>query len=195
MKSLYILLLTLLLCFEVSFAQQQQTYNGNGQVYFSAGAPLDLIKGVSSEIAGSIDLETGKIYFEIPIKSFQFANSLMQERFNDKYMESARYSKATFTGKLLNYTANAKKEVTAQGILTVHGVSKKRTIKGTLVRNGDKLILQSAFIVSTKAHHIESPKLTNAYMAESIDVRLNMLLLPEHPGAGAVTLNQKRRTK
>lgn len=190
------LLLTFLLCVEVSLAQQQQqTYNGNGQVSFSAGAPLDLIKGVSSEITGSIDLETGKIHFVIPIKSFQFANSLMQERFNDKYMESGRYSKATFTGKLINYALNTRKEVTAQGVLTVHGVSQKRTIKGTLIRNGNKLVLQSAFVVSTKAHHIESPKLTNAYMAENIDVQLNMLLLPEHPGAGAVTLIQKRRTK
>ncbi|MFD2516169.1 YceI family protein [Pontibacter locisalis] len=192
MKSLYLLLLTLLLCVEVSHAQ---TYNGNGQVSFSAGAPLDLIKGTSSEIIGSIDLKSGKLQFEIPVKSFQFPNSLMQERFNDKYMESNRYARATFNGKLLNYTLGKTKEVTAQGVLTIHGVSKRRTIKGTLVEKGNKLILQSAFIVSTKDHHIESPKLTNAYMAESIDVRLEMHLLPTDPAVGAVTLNQKRRTK
>ncbi|WP_439881460.1 YceI family protein [Pontibacter sp. MBLB2868] len=194
MKPLYILLLAFLLCTEVSMAQQDN-FQGTGQVTFSAGAPFDLIKGTSSEITGKIDLATGKLYFEIPISTFQFANSMMQERFNDKYMESSRYSKATFTGKLLNLTPDEKQEVTAHGILTVHGVSKKRSIKGVLIKKGNRMILQSAFIVSTKAHHIDPPKLTNAYMADDIDVKLDMLLLPDHPGAGAVSLNQRRRSK
>lgn len=178
MKPLFMLLLTFSLCWQVSLGQQN-SYTGNGQVTFSAGAPLDLIKGTSTEITGSINPATGKVYFEIPVRSFQFANSLMQERFNDKYMQTGKHPKATFTGKVARFSQNSK-EVTAYGTLTIHGVSKRRSIKGTLVRQGNELILQSLFIVSTKEHHIESPRLTGGFMAEHINVSLRLQLTPEH---------------
>jgi hypothetical protein len=194
MKLHSMLVLILLLCFKVSFAQQH-IFNGRGQISFSAGAPLELIRGTSSEMVGSIDLVSGKLLFEVPIASFQFINSLMLERFNDKYMESGRYAKASFKGILLNFSQATAQEVQAEGLLTVHGVTKKRTIKGTLTNNGDHFILQSAFFVSTKDHRIESPKLTNAYMADNISVDMRMILYPADPTLKTVTLNQKGKAK
>ncbi|GAB3201619.1 hypothetical protein ABID22_001433 [Pontibacter aydingkolensis] len=178
MKPLFMLLLTYLLCWQVSLGQQN-SYTGNGQVTFSAGAPLDLIKGTSTAITGSINQVTGKVYFEIPVKSFQFANSLMEERFNNKYMKTDRHPKATFIGEVTSFSQNSK-EVTAHGILSIHGVSKRRSIKGTLVKEGGKFILKSGFVVSTKDHHIESPKLTGGFMAEHINVNLHLQLIPEN---------------
>ena len=188
MKPLFILLLTFLLCWKVSLGQQH-IYTGNGQVTFSGAAPLDLIKGTSSEITGSIDLETGKVYFEIPIKSFEFPNSLMHERFNDKYMKSNRHPKAIFKGQLINFSQNSK-AVTVNGTLLVHGVAKRRSIKGTLVRHGNGFILQSLFVVNTKDHHIDSPKLTNGFMAENINVDLRLQLISDIGPAQVVMLNK-----
>lgn len=185
------LLLTYLLCWQVSLGQQNN-FTGNGHVTFSAAAPLDLIKGTSTEIKGSINPETGKVYFEIPVKSFQFANSLMQERFNNKYMQTDKHPKASFNGQVTNFSQNSK-DITAHGTLTIHGVTKRRSIKGTLVRQGNNFILQSMFVVSTKDHHIESPKLTDGYMAENINVNLRMELKQQHPPAQVVTLYQKKR--
>ena len=191
MKPLLVLLLTFSLCWQVSLGQQNM-YTGNGQVTFSAGAPLDLIKGTSSEIKGSINPETGKVYFEIPVKSFQFANSLMQERFNDKYMQTDRHPKATFNGELTSFSQNSK-EVTAYGTLTIHGVTKRRSIKGTLVKQGNSFVLQSLFVISTKDHHIDSPQLTSGFMAENIHVNLRLHLTPEYNPARMVTLYQKKK--
>lgn len=185
------LLLTYLLCWQVSLGQQNN-FTGNGHVTFSAAAPLDLIKGTSTEIKGSINPETGKVYFEIPVKSFQFANSLMQERFNNKYMQTDKHPKASFNGQVTNFSQNSK-DITAYGTLTIHGVTKRRSIKGTLVRQGNNFILQSMFVVSTKDHHIESPKLTDGFMAENINVNLRMELKQQQPPAQVVTLYQKKR--
>jgi polyisoprenoid-binding protein YceI len=193
MKPLFMLLLTFLLCCEVSLGQQH-TYTGNGQVTFSGGAPLDLIKGTSSAITGSIDLETGKVYFEIPIKSFEFPNSLMQERFNDKYMQSDRFPKAIFKGQLANFTPNSN-AVTVNGVLQIHGVAKRRSIKGTLVRHGNEFILQSLFVVNTKDHHIESPKLTSGFMAENINVNLRLQMVSDYNPAQVVMLSKKEQLK
>ncbi|WP_299825384.1 YceI family protein [uncultured Pontibacter sp.] len=193
MKPYFMLLLTFLLCWQVSMGQQP-TYTGIGHVTFSAGAPLDLIKGTSTEVTGSIDPVTGKVYFEIPVKSFQFANSLMQERFNDKYMQTDRHPKAIFTGQVANFSESSK-EVTASGTLTIHGVSKRRSIKGKITRKGSQLILESLFVVSTKEHHIDSPKLTSGFMAENINVNLRLQLTPDQKPAQVVVLNQKRGIK
>ncbi|MEJ8800853.1 YceI family protein [Pontibacter sp. H249] len=191
MKPHIMLLLTFLLCWQVSLAQQN-TYSGNGQVTFSAGAPLDLIKGTSTEITGSINPETGKVYFEIPVKSFQFANSLMQERFNNKYMQTGKHPKATFIGKVASFSQNSK-EVTAYGTLTIHGVSRQRSIKGTLKKQGNSFILQSLFVVSTKDHHIESPKLTGGFMAENINVNLRLQLINEQKPVQVATVYPKKK--
>ena len=191
MKLLFTLALTYLLCWQVSFGQQNM-YTGNGQVTFSAGVPLDLIKGTSHEIKGSMNPETGKVYFEIPVKSFQFANSLMQERFNDKYMQTDRHPKATFSGQVTGISQDSK-EVTANGTLTIHGVTRRRSIKGKLIRQGDIFILQSLFVVNTKDHNIESPKLISGFMADEVNVNLELQLTPEHNPTRMVTLYQKKK--
>ncbi len=189
MKPLFLLLLTFLLCCEVSLGQRY-IYTGNGQVTFTGGAPLELIKGTSTDITGSIDLDTRKVYFEIPIKSFEFTNSLMQERFNDKYMQSGKYPKAIFSGVVLNLSQDTD-VITATGNLLIHGVTKRRSIKGKLVRQGNSFILQSAFTVNTKEHHIESPKLTGGFMAENINVALRLHLVSEYNPAQVVMINNE----
>ena len=193
MKLLFTLALTYLLCWQVSFGQQN-LYTGNGQVTFSAGAPLELIKGTSQEIKGSINPETGKVYFEIPIKSFQFANSLMQERFNDKYMQADRHPKATFNGRVTEFSHDSK-EVTAYGTLTIHGITRKRSIKGTLTRDGNEFILQTLFTVNTKDHHIESPRLISGLVADEVNVNLRLQLTQEHNTARMISMNQRKKDR
>src|SRR5690606_20839000 len=109
-----------------------------------------LIKGTSEAANGTLDLESGKFRFDVPITSFQFLNSLMYERFNDMYMQSHRFQKATFTGQITEREKASDKgeiKVSATGTLTIHGVSKKRTITGKLVQQGNTWQLVSDFPV------------------------------------------------
>lgn len=163
---------------------QTGTYKGIGTIVFEAGAPFNLIKGTSESANGLIDLETGKFRFDVPITSFQFLNSLMQERFNDKYMQSGRFQKATFVGKITEkgpISAKGEAKVTAAGILTIHGVSKKRTITGTIVQKGNTWQLVTDFPVKLADHHIQAPRLSSGYGASTMNVSLKMPLTPTEP--------------
>ncbi|MDX5423050.1 MAG: YceI family protein [Hymenobacteraceae bacterium] len=194
MKTIYLLIMILLGYSHLTLAQQA-VYRGTGQISFSATAPLDLIRGTSTEITGFIDMQTGKLSFSVPVSSFQFANSLMQEHFNQKYMESGRFPKATFTGKVKSFQQKSVQEVTAHGTLTIHGVEQRRQVKGTLTQQGDRLYLKASFVVRTGDHNIKSPGLVDDSMAERIDTQLEMLLLPTQNRQGIISLNQKKRVK
>ncbi|PKV66604.1 YceI family protein [Pontibacter ramchanderi] len=163
---------------------QTGTYKGIGTIVFEAGAPLSLIKGTSEAANGLIDLETGKFRFDVPINSFQFLNSLMHERFNDKYMQSSRFQKATFVGRITEkgpVSAKGEAKVTAAGILTIHGVAQKRTISGTLVQKGNTWQLVTDFPVKLADHHIQAPRLSSGYGASTMNVSLKMPLEPAEP--------------
>lgn len=175
------LLLLMISCCCICFGSLAQSgiYKGIGTIVFEADAPLSLIKGTSEAAIGTIDLETGKFRFDVPITSFQFMNSLMHERFNDKYMQSHKYQKATFSGEITekNPAANGTEtKVAATGTLTIHGVSQKRTIQGLLVQKGNSWQLVSDFTVDLEDHRIQAPKLNSGYGANTMQVSLLMPL-------------------
>ncbi|MBF8961668.1 YceI family protein [Pontibacter sp. FD36] len=177
---------------------QTGTYKGIGTIVFEAGAPLSLIKGTSESANGLIDLETGKFRFDVPITSFRFLNSLMQERFNDKYMQSSRYQKATFVGRIIDkgpISAKGEAKVTATGTLTIHGVAKKRTITGTLVQSGNTWQLLTDFPVKLADHHIQAPKLSSGYGASTMNVSLKMPLSPTTPDPQQIAAAKKLSIK
>jgi hypothetical protein len=180
-----LLLLALSLCWLIPQGMAQSgVYKGIGTIVFEAGAPLSLIKGTSESANGTIDLETGKFKFDVPITSFQFLNSLMHERFNDRYMQSHRFQKASFTGHITEkgpITEKGERKVTATGLLTIHGVAKKRTITGTLLQKGNTWQLLSDFEVKLSDHHIQAPKLSAGSGASSMNVSIQMPLRPADP--------------
>ncbi|MFD2246059.1 YceI family protein [Pontibacter ruber] len=199
MRSLFLLLLCLC-CQCFSSLAQNNILKGTGSVSFAANGPLNLIKATSPSAGGFIDTRTGKIRFEAASASFQFAISLMQERFNDKYMQSSRHPRATFVGELVGVTLPLQEitqEVMAKGILTIHGIPQKRTIKGTLTRHGDALQLVADFAVNLQDHAIEAPKLTSGVAAENINVLVDMLLQPASKPVAQrqVTLHARRSPK
>lgn len=193
MKKLLLLMIGLCWLHPDSKAQTG-TYRGIGTIVFEAGAPLSLIKGTSEAANGVVDLETGRLKFEVPITSFQFLNSLMHERFNDKYMQSHRFQKATFSGQITEKgptSANGEAKITATGTLTIHGVSRKRTIVGQLVRNGDEWQLVSEFNVALADHHIKAPKLSSGYGASAMRVSLHMPLRPTDQAPQHIAVSRK----
>jgi polyisoprenoid-binding protein YceI len=107
------------------------------------------------------------------MKSYKFEKPLMQEHFNEKYVESDKYPNATFKGKInetIDFTKDGTYNITATGILTIHGVDKNRTEKGILTIKGDQLTLNTSFEVNLVDHNIEVPKLVVAQIAKTIKV-------------------------
>ena len=155
-------------------ANAQKYTSEKSTVTFFSSATLEDIKADNTKASSVFDASNGNIAFVVPINEFQFKKSLMQEHFNEKYMETEKYSKSTFQGKIVGFDPNAATQnVKAQGKLTIHGVTKDVEIPGTIEKQGDKLVMKSVFIVKLADYKVDIPKLMWQNIAEQVEVTVN----------------------
>lgn len=147
----------------------------NAKTRFYSSAPVEDIEAVSNEGISVINTQTGEISFQIKIRSYRFRKALMQEHFNENYMESHKYPNAAFKGKILeklDFSSRVDQKVTIMGILDVHGVKKERNIPATIIIHDGEFILTSQFDVACKDHDIKIPKIFWKNIAEVIQVNV-----------------------
>ncbi len=155
-------------------ANAQKYTSEKSTVTFFSSATLEDIKADNTKASSVFDASNGNIAFVVPINEFQFKKSLMQEHFNEKYMETEKYPKSTFQGKIVGFDPNAATQnVKAQGKLTIHGVTKDVEIPGTIEKQGDKLVMKSVFIVKLADYKVDIPKLMWQNIAEQVEVTVN----------------------
>ena len=161
------------------YAQKYMTRTGKAS-FFSA-TPLENIEAFNNEVAGVMDAKTGDVVFQVPIKSFKFEKALMQEHFNENYMESDKYPKAEFKGKVadlsgVNFSKDGSYNVKTAGKLTIHGVTKDVSLPGTIVVKGNTAAINSKFNVKTADYNISIPKLMEGKIARQIEVTVSSIL-------------------
>jgi hypothetical protein len=149
-------------------------------VVFYSHATIEDIKATNLKTSGLFDAGNGDIAFVVPVNEFQFAKSLMQEHFNEKYMETEKYPRSTFQGKIAGYdpAAAGEQKVIAKGKLTIHGVTQSVEIPGTIAKQGEGLVMNSVFVVKLEDYKIEIPKLLWQNVAEQVEVTLNFSFKP-----------------
>jgi polyisoprenoid-binding protein YceI len=148
----------------------------NAKISLFSTAPLEDISAVSNSGTSVFNPATGDLAFSVSIRSFQFPKSLMQEHFNENYMESDKYPKANFKGKIaetIDVTKNGSYPVNVTGELDVHGVKQTRTIPGTVVVNNGAVSMSSEFMVKCVDHKIEIPTLVFKHIGESIKMNVS----------------------
>jgi hypothetical protein len=148
----------------------------NAQVSLFSSAPIEDIAATSTAGTSVYNPATGDVLFSVSIPTFKFKKSLMQEHFNSDYLESDKYPRATFKGKIQEHpdvTKNGTYPVTATGELDVHGVKQIRTIPGNVTVNNGVVSITSTFMVKCVDHHIEIPKLVFHNIAESIQMKVS----------------------
>lgn len=151
-------------------------------ISFFSSAPIEDISAETHKAVSAINMQTGAVYFKVPIRSFQFPKSLMQEHFNTDFLESDQYPFAEFQGTILNYhrpDADGPYPVTVQGKLTIHGVSKDYKAPGTLEIERGKLTATSSFQVALADHQIKIPRLLFNNIAEVVSVKLTGVYEPQ----------------
>jgi hypothetical protein len=177
-----IILLSVFSILAVMFADGQNLYIcRSGQVTFFSDAPLEDIEAVNRNTTALLNPLNGELAFTVPIKAFKFDKELMQEHFNEKYMESDKYPDATFKGKInekIDYTKDGTHNVTATGRLKIHGVEKDRTEKGVLTIKDGNVSLKCEMTVMVKDFNITIPKLVFENIAEKIDVKIQAPFVP-----------------
>jgi hypothetical protein len=148
-------------------------------LFFSDAAIEDITaKNAALRIFNSA---TSDIAFAIPIKDFEFAKSLMKEHFNEKYMDTEKYPKSTFRGKISGFDINGDgvQNVKATGQLTIHGQTKDIDVPGTIEKQGDKLIMKSKFIVKLEDYKVTIPQLMWQNIAEQVEVTVDFTFSPQ----------------
>ncbi|MDB5141817.1 MAG: YceI family protein [Mucilaginibacter sp.] len=147
----------------------------NANVNLYSSAPIEDIEATATNGVSVFNAGTGELDFSVPIRGFHFPKALMEEHFNENYMESDKYPKATFKGKIQEHPDLSKDgtyPVTATGDFQVHGVTQTRTITGNLKVNNNVVTLTSEFMVKCADHHIEIPQIVFHHIAESIRIRV-----------------------
>lgn len=175
--SIYYKILLFFIIFWISPVNAQFFQTSTAEISFFSKAPIEDIKAKSPEGISVLNSSTGEILFKIDIRSFQFKKSLMQEHFNENYMESEKYPNAEFKGiSMVPIDINSieSQEVTFKGDFTVHGVTKERELK-TIIKliDGNTLVLESDFQVKCEDHNIKIPRILWQNIAEIIDVNVN----------------------
>ena len=158
-------------------AKAQPIYLAQGaKASFFSTTPVEDIEAISQSMTSVLNSATGEIAFNIPLRTFQFKKALMQEHFNEKYVESDKYPNATFKGKVnetIDWVKEGSYDITATGIINLHGVDKQYTEKGKVTIKEGKISITSEFKVAVKDHNITIPKIVTTNIAEIIDVKLN----------------------
>jgi len=151
-----------------------------GHISFFSASIMEDIEARNDKVAAVFDVETGQIAFSVPVHEFQFKRTLMQEHFNENYMESEKYPKATFTGQILNAAQvlkqlpTAGQNVEAEGNLTMHGVTHKIIVTGTLQLRDGQLVVFAYFNIAPADYSIDIPLLVREHIAKSVSVRVNL---------------------
>lgn len=175
MKNIYLIALTILL-FQPSLYGQSRLIDRSGTLSFYSSAPMEDIEATNNSALGIIEMPSGKAAVSILIKGFKFEKALMQEHFNENYMESDKFPKATFSGQIADPSILSKEgkfETEIKGQMTIHGVTKDLTMLCQFDISGTEIKVESKFNLSVADYEIEIPKLVRNNIAKEVEVTAN----------------------
>jgi len=172
------ILFILLLALSNTLVSAQKVYTKNGAVSFYSKAPIENISAENNQVMSVLTTATGELQFSVLIKSFHFKKSLMEEHFNENYMESDKYPKALFKGKIddiskVNFNADGTYTIQVSGDLTIHGITNKTTATGTITVKGGTISAASKFKVKLADYKISIPGIVKDNLAEVVDVSIS----------------------
>jgi hypothetical protein len=145
----------------------------NAKIRFFSATPIEDIEAITNTAAGAINAKTGRIFFKATMKSFKFEKALMQEHFNETYVESDKYPFAEYNGIIQSFpdlTKDGQYEVQVKGSITLHGVKSSRDIKATFKVVNGKIEGKSVFLVPCHEHDIKIPSVKRKNISDNIEV-------------------------
>lgn len=172
---------TLLLCLAVPLSTTGQKYiSEKSTITFFSKATIEDIAARNEKGMGMFDLTTSEVAFSIPIKDFIFEKALMQEHFNEKYLETEKFPKASFQGKITGFTGDESGPQPARAIgkLTIHGVTRDVDVPGTFEKRGNQILLNAKFMVILEEYNVKRPQVLWKNIAESVEVTIDFILKP-----------------
>jgi polyisoprenoid-binding protein YceI len=162
-------------------AQIYKAKEGGTQVTFYSKAPLEDIEALNKGAIVVMNSSNNDIQIRITIQNFKFKNALMEEHFNENYMESQKYPTAGFKGKInekIDYSVDGEHKVTVTGKMEIHGVTRDETYSGILTKKGNEITVNCKLKIKVADYNIKVPSLYVKNIAEVVDVEISSILEP-----------------
>ncbi|MEO6357213.1 MAG: YceI family protein [Ferruginibacter sp.] len=169
----YSSLLTLFILFIFSAFSQPKYFTKTGKISFYSKSSMENIEAVNTKVVSVWDVASGQIEFAVLLKGFEFEKALMQEHFNENYVESDKYPKALFKGviensKNIQLTNDNVATVKVNGTLTLHGVTNPVNTSAVITVKGGVVAASCNFIITLADYKISIPSL----VAEKINKKI-----------------------
>lgn len=189
MKYIIALVSTLILGLAPANGQDSLWFTRTGRIYFISHTDIIDIDANNYQVGSFLNVKTGEVAFTLLMKSFEFTLPLAEEHFNENYVESEKYPKATFKGTIISFNPSllirdADYPVEAQGDLTIHGVTAKVREKGTLRKTDEEIRLKARFDIRLDTYKIKVPNIVEDRVAQVIPIEVEMLYKPYGKVAG-----------
>ena len=151
----------------------------SGQISFFSHTVIEDIRAENQEVSSVIDASTGEVAVILKMTDFQFPKKLMQEHFNENYVESEKFPKATFSGRIRNndqvdYSTEGTYKVQVEGELTIHGISNEVEAEGTIELSVKGISARTKFMLNPEEFGIKIPKVVRRNIAEKLEITVEM---------------------
>lgn len=159
--------------------QAQKMKTRSGFVKFYSDAAVEDITAENRQMSSILDFEGGKFAFLVPIKAFEFEKALMQEHFNENYMESGKYPNASFKGSVeglseIDLEKDGTYEMNFSGVMTIHGQSKEISETVNIVVKEGKVTLEASFMLKCSDYGIEIPATKSDNIANDLQITVKI---------------------
>jgi len=162
---------------------QGKYLTNDGQISFFSHTAIEDIQAENLEVASVIDAASGEVAIIVKMTDFQFEKKRMQEHFNENYVESEKFPKATFNGAILNnsqidYSSKGEYQVLVEGEMTIHGISNKVDAEGIIEVISDGIIARTKFFLNPEDYGIKIPKVVRKNIAEKLEITVEFNYQP-----------------
>ncbi len=170
----------LLALFISTGAFAQKLYTKAGNIKFVSDTPIETIEAINSRVACVVATEDNTMQWSALIKSFEFEKALMQEHFNENYMESNKYPKAIFSGEIsegtVEWGTDGKYEVKVAGTLEIHGVTQDVEVPALVMVQDGMISTTATFVIKPEDYEIKIPKVVRDNIAKEVTISVQAKL-------------------
>ena len=175
MKKKIVMIAVLALFFSNAFGQKYITKSGVCDIY--SETPAFTIEGSNKKVASILDMSNGNIISSTLIRSFKFKEALVEEHFNENYLEPHKFPKSVFKGKIDNFaeidlSKDTTYNIAISGKLTIHGVTQSIKEKGTVTVKAGNISASTVFNVSLAAHQVKVEKAYKHAIKDDIKLKI-----------------------
>ena len=161
----------------------QRYITKNGFISFYSAAPLETIEAKNDQVNCALDTQSGFFVVKALMRAFVFEKALMQEHFNEEYVESAKFPNALFSGKVqnikdINFSKPGTYPAVIEGKLTIHGITNPVTAKGTFTVANGSIAGTAKFPIKIGDYGISIPAPVGGKIAKTVLITVEVHLNP-----------------